>query len=47
MLKVIKGRYAKGPNTVQVSRADLESGVLFYRLDTPTHSATRKMIVVE
>jgi hypothetical protein len=25
----------------------LETGILFYQLDTPTHSATKKMIVVE
>jgi len=47
VLKVIKGSYAQGPNAIQLNRADLEPGVLFYQLDTPTHSATRKMIVVE
>ncbi len=47
VLKVIKGDYAKGLNAVQINRADLQTGVLFYQLDTPTHSASRKMIVVE
>ena len=47
VLKVIKGNYAKGANTVQISRAALEPGVLFYQLDTPTHSATKKMLVAE
>ena len=47
ILKVVKGAYAKGLNTVTVNRADLEAGVLFYQIDTPTHSAVKKMIVVE
>ena len=46
-LKVVKGNFAKGLNTVTLQRAELVSGLLFYQLDTPTHSATRKMIVVE
>ncbi len=47
ILKVIKSNYAKGLNSVQISRSDLEPGVLFYRLQTPTHSASRKMVVVK
>ena len=41
------GNFAKGMNTITLQRADLEAGILFYQLDTPTHSATKKMIVVE
>ncbi|MCC7464767.1 MAG: T9SS type A sorting domain-containing protein, partial [Saprospiraceae bacterium] len=41
------GSFAKGMNTITLQREDLEAGILFYQLDTPTHSATKKMIVVE
>lgn len=47
VIKVLKGEFAKGFNTLTLQRADLESGLLFYQLDTPTNSATKKMIVVE
>ncbi|MBK9338223.1 MAG: T9SS type A sorting domain-containing protein [Lewinellaceae bacterium] len=47
ILKIQKGAFAKGLNTVTLNRAELTSGVLFYQIDTPTHSATKKMIVVE
>ncbi|MEQ1747622.1 MAG: T9SS type A sorting domain-containing protein, partial [Saprospiraceae bacterium] len=47
VLKIVKGQFAKGLNTVTLQRADLVSGLLFYQLDTPTHSAVRKMVVVD
>jgi hypothetical protein len=47
VVKMLKNDFAKGFNTVTLQRAELESGILFYQLDTPTHSATKKMIVVE
>jgi len=47
IMKVVKAAYAMGLNTVTMNRDELESGILFYQLDTPTHSATKKMIVVE
>jgi hypothetical protein len=47
VIKRIKSDYAKGLNTVTLQRSDLENGILFYQLDTPTHSATKKMIVAE
>lgn len=47
ILKVVKGTYAKGFNTITLNRGDLEAGILFYQLDTPANSAVRKMIVVE
>jgi hypothetical protein len=47
IVKVIHGAYAKGLNSVTLNRAELAAGVLFYQLDTPTNSATRKMIVVD
>jgi hypothetical protein len=47
ILKVLNGSYAKGLNTVTLLRSDLAAGLLFYQLDTPTHSATKKMVVAE
>jgi hypothetical protein len=47
LVKMIKGSYAKGFNTVVLNRADLRTGVLFYQLDTPTDSAVKKLIVIE
>ncbi|HRI59030.1 MAG TPA: HYR domain-containing protein, partial [Saprospiraceae bacterium] len=45
IIKVVKGAFAKGLNTVTLHRADLSTGLLFYQLDTPTHSAVKKMVV--
>jgi hypothetical protein len=47
LIKTVKGAYAKGLNTISLSRADLHAGVLFYQLDTPTDSAVKKMVVIE
>ena len=48
ILKQIEQRFAKGYNEIPLSKEDINaSGILFYRLDTPTHSATKKMIIVQ
>lgn len=48
VLKNITGTFAKGFNTVTVSKSELGShGVLYYRLETPEHTATRKMVIVK
>lgn len=47
VVKVLRGAFAKGLNTVTLQRNELVAGLLFYRLDTPTHSATKKMVVIE
>lgn len=47
ILKMVKGAYAKGLNAVTFNRDELGTGILFYQLDTPTHSAVKKMIVLE
>jgi len=40
-----KGQFVKGENTVLLERALLNtSGVLYYKLETATDSATKKMI---
>ena len=46
VLQVVTGDYAKGYNEV-VLRNINATGVLYYQLDTPTHSATKKMIILE
>jgi hypothetical protein len=48
VLRVVEGEYAKGYNQVNLKRSELNaSGVLYYRLDTGSDSATRKMILVD
>jgi hypothetical protein len=48
VVKVIKVDAVKGYNQVTLKRGDLgATGVLYYRLDTNTDSATRKMILVD
>ena len=47
-LKVIEGEFAQGFNQVTVNRSELSgTGVLYYQLDTPNDSATKKMILVD
>ena len=43
-VKVFRGDFEKGYNEIRLSGLN-NSGVYYYRLDTPTHSATRKMVV--
>ncbi len=47
LVKRIKGRFPAGLNSVVLQRAELPAGILLYQLDTPTHSATRKMFVAQ
>ena len=48
IVKVVENQYSKGYNAITVQRTELESmGVYFYRLDTPTHSSTKKMIITQ
>lgn len=44
----ISGKYNKGYNTIHLEREMLNvTGIMYYQLDTDTHSATRKMIVIK
>ena len=45
ILKVIEKQGKSGYNEVQFDK-ETASGILYYRLDTPTHSATKKMIIL-
>ena len=48
ILKTVKGDFTKGYNTINLQRADLPaSGVLFYQLETPAGSATKRMVVID
>jgi len=46
VLRAVQGDYSKGYNEVRLS--DIPgAGVLYYQLETPTNSATKKMIIIE
>ena len=47
VIKTVQNSFQKGLNTITLNRAELEAGILFYQIATPTHSAVKKMIVVE
>jgi hypothetical protein len=48
VIKVIKGQYDKGMNTIRIKKSDLNvSGVLYYRLETEGFTATRKMVIIK
>ena len=47
VLKTIEGNYLKGYNEIKISKAEVNTtGIIFYRLETPTHNAVRKMILL-
>ena len=47
ILKTLNKRWATGYNEIFVQRAELNAtGVLFYRLETPTQAAVKKMILI-
>ena len=48
VLKLIEGDFERGYNEVKVSRNDLKTaGIVYYQLDTPLFTGTKKMIVLE
>ncbi len=47
VLKTIEGNYLKGYNEIKIAKTELNtSGIVFYRLETPTNTAIKKMIVL-
>lgn len=47
ILKTLNQKFAKGYNEVRLTKEDINAtGILYYRLDTATHSATKKMIII-
>jgi Cohesin domain/PKD-like domain/Secretion system C-terminal sorting domain len=48
LLHELSGEYTKGYNTITLDINDLlANGVMYYQLETESHSATRKMIVIK
>ena len=47
VLKVVRGDYNKGYNTITLSSDELTTGVLYYQLDTDNYSQTMKMVVIK
>jgi len=48
ILRLVEMDAAKGYNSVNLSRADLDAtGVLYYQVETATETATKKMIIVD
>ena len=47
-LKVIEGEYGRGYNEVELQKGELRNGgLMYYRLETSDHVATRKMILLD
>lgn len=47
-IKVIRGEFERGMNEVKVYKSELGTGgLMYYRLETQDHVATRKMIMIE
>ncbi len=47
MVKSIVGEYDKGFNEIQLNRNELPgAGIFYYRLDTPAHTATKMMLLI-
>jgi hypothetical protein len=47
-VSILRGDYAKGLNSINVTKADLKAtGVLYYQLESGAFTATKKMIVIE
>jgi hypothetical protein len=48
VLKSFEQHFEKGYNELSINRSDLPiGGILFYQLETPTHTATKKMILLQ
>ena len=47
ILSTIEQKFDKGYNEIRLKKEEIHAtGILYYRLDTPTHSATKKMIIM-
>ena len=48
VLKQFRKHYEKGYNTIELNVSEFnKAGILFYQLDSKTHSANKKMIVIK
>ena len=42
------GNFTKGYNEIKIEKSEMISrGVLYYKLQTPTHTASKKMVLIE
>jgi hypothetical protein len=46
VINVIEGYYPEGHNEVEIDKGNLKEGIYYYRLDTPEHTSTRKMVIM-
>ncbi|MEL6864504.1 MAG: HYR domain-containing protein [Bacteroidota bacterium] len=48
VIKQYEGNFVTGYNEIRIHRSELaNTGVLYYQLDTPEHTAVKKMIIIE
>jgi hypothetical protein len=47
LIHVQRGGYAAGFNQIDLDRANLQAGILYYQISTATDSESKKMIVIE
>lgn len=48
MITVIQDNFNKGYNEIELNKSQLSgAGVFYYQLDTPDHSAVKKMVIIE
>jgi hypothetical protein len=47
MIKMIRGNFDQGMHNIELNAADLPSGLLYYRLESGSHQAIKKMILVK
>jgi len=48
ILKVVDGKFEKGYNAIEMNRSDLGSnGIIYYRLETPKHTAVKKAVLID
>ena len=47
ILNTVEQKFDKGYHEIRLTKEEIHAtGILYYRLDTPTHSATKKMIIM-
>jgi hypothetical protein len=48
VLKTFKQLFNEGYNELKIGKEELNTtGVIYYQLETPSHTATRKMILIQ
>ena len=47
VIKMIEGHYPEGHNEVEIDKGSFKEGICYYRLDTPEHTSTKKMVIMK